>query len=308
MPSELNCQICSTPLKLDCWLVGKARIFRCYQCQHRQIQHQHADSQPGSKVDYKEYFDQFAQDQALEALSKTRKRQANDIKSALIKIGEKGSLLDMGTGLGIFPTLLKEAGWQKVAGADASPQLVEALNRKGIPAAFVHPTLSASDKQMLETRFAPEVLSFLDVIEHFQDLSIVRRFFSTMQGLKVLVIKVPVSEGLLFRIARIIAIFTKRGPLSQLLQVGTFPPHYHYFSRVSLEKYLEDSGFEVVDKISDYDFEARDMLCRIRGLNWLGGRLSRFIGEVLSFFIRATHTFDTLTIIARSKKMQAVPD
>ena len=92
------------------------------------------------------------------------------------------------------------------------------------------------------SRPAEELTPLLDVIEHFPVDDLVSRLSSLKADL--MVIKVPTSSGLLYRLARGRA-------LEQLYQVGTEPPHHHYFNQRSLRHVLSRAGMQVILRRSD---------------------------------------------------------
>jgi hypothetical protein len=116
-------------------------------------------------------------------------------------------------------------------------------------------------------QFPPTVLTLLDVVEHFPVegfTSRLARLFDTLRPtLKWVVIKVPVSDGMLFRTASIASRVGLHGPLHQLFQVGTTPPHRHYFSRGSLRLLTERLGLQMVELLADPDFEPEALADRI---------------------------------------------
>src|SRR5207237_9967485 len=112
-------------------------------------------------------------------------------------------------GRGWFLDVAKAAGWN-VLGVDTSPMAVELLRQRGIPAT----------RELPASKY--EVITLLDVIEHFRPDDLVPRLSALKADL--MIIKVPTSSGLLYRLARGHA-------LEQLYQVGTEPPHHHYFNQ-----------------------------------------------------------------------------
>ena len=92
-----------------------------------------------------------------------------------------------------------------------------------------------------ELGFVPEVITFLDVLEHFEgDLK--SRLLPWLRALpptvRHVVIKVPIREGLLFSIAGAARRAGVESLGNQLFQCGTFPPHFQYFTRRSLEAFV----------------------------------------------------------------------
>ena len=109
------------------------------------------------------------------------------------------------------------------------------------------------------------------------------------------------TDGLLHRIAHRAARVGVPSLIEQLYQVGTHPPHFSYFSRVSAERLLGSVGLRVIDRASDRDFDATDMGDRVQFLARLGG-LGSMLGSLLGIGLEAAVTLlaqeDSLTLFA----------
>ena len=68
-------------------------------------------------------------------------------------------------------------------------------------------------------------------------------------------------------------------PLLQLYQVGTFPPHFQYYSRRSLGLLFRLLGLRVVEQWGDADFEPDELLDRLWAAAPLPPRLGRLAGR-----------------------------
>lgn len=243
-------------------------VWRCRGCGHRRATHASAPAT--------DYYENTPQDPRFVAsLGLTRRRQAGDILARLARAGApKAELLDFGCGRGWFLREARTAGLSGLAAFETSRLAVEELTRDGFPVA--RPSASDPywpDWSSLPAR--PRVVSFLDVIEHFPGdgpRAALRRLREELPGLEAIVIKVPTSEGVFFRAARAVKARVP-GLYRQLFQVGTHPPHEHYFCRRSFELLLGDVGFAVVDLWGDRDVD--DLFQRIPPIaHWPGGRLA----------------------------------
>lgn len=111
--------------------------------------------------------------------------------------------------------------------------------------------------------------------------------------------KVPVSEGLLYRTASAIARFGPKQPIEQLFQVGTNPPHLSYFSRGSARAVLQRAGLTVVDSLRDRDFEPEVLATRARFLSSVPGFVAGFAGNVAATTISTFGLEDSIVLFAK---------
>jgi Methyltransferase domain len=242
-------------------------VWRCGGCGHRRATH----AAPASATDY---YENTPQDERFVAsLRVTRERQAREI---LGRVGRAalpaGDWLDFGAGRGWFLRVARAAGVAPVSGFDTSRLATESLSADG----FAMARASTSDPfwpDWSSLPRAPRVVFFLDVIEHFEGEEARRalvRLRAELPALEAVVIKVPAAEGVFFRAARALKAVAP-APYRQLFQVGTVPPHEHYFCRRSFETLLGQTGFSIVDAWGDRDVD--DLFQRIPPLaHWPGGR------------------------------------
>ena len=245
------------------------RITRCRGCGHREAWHAPA-------ADASDYYLNTPQSPTfVAALEVTRRRQARKIAARLSELaGGDSGWFDFGFGRGWFLQELRaRTGAARVGGFDASP-LSRAWGREQ---GFEVAEPLAGDPFWPDWRsfsFSPRIVSLLDVLEHFpagQARALLGRLRAELPTLEWIVVKVPVSEGILYRTAHALRRL-QPGLFAQLYQVGTFPPHYHYFNRRSLRALLEQTGHDVVDLLADHDVD--NIFHRIEGLAWLPGGAS----------------------------------
>jgi hypothetical protein len=217
-------------------------VHRCRKCGHRVATHDAATQTA-------DYHVQYDQNEYLEALRASRTRQAALLAEILARaVGGTEELLDFGAGRGWFLDGCRAAGAQRIAGVDSSPLAVDGLAARGIEAVLV-PATTGVALDLGRLSFRPRTLTLLDVVEHFPPQALDPMFDRILREceatLAFVVIKVPVSDGTLYRFATLLARFGFPGPLEQLYQVGTMPPHYSYFSRRSLRTFLARHGLSV---------------------------------------------------------------
>ena len=118
------------------------------------------------------------------------------------------------------------------------------------------------------------------------------------EDLEVVLVKVPVA-GLLYAGARALSRLGVSGPLLQLYQAGTWPPHFNYFSPASAERLFAAAGLSVIERVGDLDFEPGMLGKRIGATHPVSRSLARLAGEALGATIRATGRFDAAIFLAR---------
>lgn len=269
----MKCAVCGEVARADLHTT-RLRVWRCVRCGHRRADHLSA---AGSG----DYHLQYDQGGFVESLRATRRRQARVILDALRREHPSTSaLLDFGCGRGWF---LDEARGEipQVAGADSSRVAIDLLAQRGIPGLHLSPEPEpASIAAALP--FRPDVLTMLDVIEHFPPdgaASIVAGIVDALRPeLRAVVVKVPVASGLLYRTAGLLACAGMPGPFEQLYQVGLEPPHLSYFTRESLERCLAAAGLCVTAVIGDRDFEPESLAERARPLARMPRPLAHLAG------------------------------
>jgi hypothetical protein len=218
------------------------------------------------------------------------------------RIPDADALLDFGAGRGWFLEGCRAAGLGRLAGVDSSPMSVHLLREKG----FV-----ARDTARGPFDFSPRILSLLDVLEHIppdQAVPLLRGLIKDLgERLELVVVKVPVSSGALYRAASFLARCGIKGPLERLYQVDTFPPHFHYFSGDSLRRFFTLCGLSIVHEIGDPDFEPDSLMDRIAALRGAARVAGRLVSAGIHLGIRATGLYDTRIVFARSLGKEASP-
>ena len=255
----------------------------------------------------RDYHAQYDDGAFLDALRATRQRQATLLIGRLrIHVPNLSALVDYGAGRGWFLEACRSAGVAPVAGVDTSRVSVEGLAACGIEAHLLDDG-EAPAEVFGRLSFQPRVICLLDVIEHFPP----ERLRDTVRGivracgreLELVVVKVPVA-GLLYAGASALAKVGAAGPLRQLYQVGTWPPHFNYFSRSSAERLLSLSGLVVIERLGDRDFEPTWFGPRI-GARGLPARALACIGGAgLAAAARVSGQFDSTVFFARPSSSQ----
>jgi methionine biosynthesis protein MetW len=194
------------------------------------------------------------------------------LKVALSMI-EKGPVLDLGCGDGIFLQLLKEKGIAG-EGLDISKVAVEKAKNKGLSVGqfdFNSRNLPFTDKSF-------EVAVLLDVLEHlYQPQNILRE---AIRVAREIVLAVPNFNSLPARLQT----FIGRVPENNLAKKG----HIYWFNFRILQKMLKDNGFKIVEMRVNTIFSQRPLFKDI----------FKFLAKVfpnvfaLSFVVRAWKPYE----------------
>jgi SAM-dependent methyltransferase len=295
----------SGALAESCWVCGAAtRQFwsdraltavACASCGHIVAQHAPVDAQ-GT-----DYHLAYEQGDFVAALGATRRRQAQRLLDVLASLGPL-SLFDFGCGRGFLIEAARERGCAEVAGGDVSELALTLLRERGVPALALDAEQPFEKLDLGQLPFVPRAITLLDVIEHFPgDLATrLRPWIDALPaGVELIAIKVPVRDGLLFSMARAARRFGVAGLGQQLFQVGTYPAHYQYFSRRSLEGLLARLGLERLVVVDDLDFEPGELARRMSRGGPALRRMAGPLGQVLGGAVRASRREDSRLVIAR---------
>jgi hypothetical protein len=271
--------------------VGTPRVSiqRCGRCGHRVAEHQPTVA---TGIDYHR---QYEQGEFLDALAATRRRQAIEIWARVRTwIDPPDGLLDFGAGRGWLLDEARRSGARQVAGADTSAIAVADLRDRGIEALLIPPWPGRTgDRPFNILSFRPRILAMLDVIEHFPAARLPELFTKVVGDLRpeleLVALKVPVADGILYRLARALARARIFGPLEQLYQVGTDPPHLSYFTRRSLHTFLSTRGLRVADRLGLVELDPASIGARVAALRGLPRPVTASLGAIAAWV--AGHTW-----------------
>jgi hypothetical protein len=277
-------------------------IDHCPRCGHNVAEHRASGARAG--VDYHRQYDEG---EFLRSLAATRRRQAKTILARIhAQLPGADGLLDLGAGRGWFLDEARASGMRRIAGADTSEDSVTSLRERGVEGLLIAPpTETAWDLQLRSLSFRPRVLTLLDVIEHFAAERLPAMLRDIVEQLRpeleLVVIKVPVSDGVLYRTAGLLARARVFGPLDQLYQVGTFPPHFSYFSRRSLGQLLTAQELRAVDHIGLLELDPSTFGSRVAALRRAPRAVTRVLGASVALVaVRSTH--DSYVVLARPEQ------
>jgi len=141
--------------------------------------------------------------------------------------GQNRPLLDVGAYVGVFVKVALAAGWQ-ATGVEPSRWAIQTARQSGLP--LIEGTLEA--EALRDQRF--DVVTMWDVIEHMPDPA--AELASAFQLLNPGGVLAVHTMDIASPTARLMG---RRWP-------WLMDMHVHYFSRRSLEKFLQKAGFEII--------------------------------------------------------------
>lgn len=269
-------------------------VLKCHICQHRIVKFTSQDAGP-SIAEHSDLHQEIESEEFLKSLLTTRKRQASLILSHIASLSNLppnvARVVDFGCGRGVF---IEEANSSRTYGSDVeiigvdnseiALSIAAKLGAKAFHSTVDYPhTLDPLITGSQNERPSGTDIFALDVIEHFEsgDIASDLRHLTAFRDLRLFVVKVPVSNGILHRIGFALARIGIVGPLMGLLLSDSAFPHRHVFSLESLQTAAERAGFTLVSRIDDEDFEFEQ----------LGDRAERLTGrfpKALKSALRAT--------------------
>lgn len=225
MPTD-NCLVCTTPLRagLQGW------HWRCESCGYEK-----ADLQPTINAQESQAaIDEVAR---AEALSSLRLENFKGLLTAIEACSPPGpKLLDVGCAHGWFLDIAGQSF--EVLGVEPDLHVGVEAAKPGRPIRLGY----FPDALQPDEKF--DVIVFNDVLEHIPDLEAVLaecHLRLTEQGL--LVLNLPSSQGVFYRLARLLNRLGLPGPFERMWQVGLPSPHVHYFNLENLAALLKKKGF-----------------------------------------------------------------
>lgn len=244
---EKHCSVCNTKMHagLTDW------HMECPKCAY-----QSADLKPAINENHAHInIDEKFRERGLRSL------RIDNFKTLLAAIKETqkgtGTLLDVGCAHGWFLDIAKDGGFQ-VLGIEPDTNVFDKTAQRGLPVrkGFFPDVLSQNE------RF--DVIVFNDVLEHIPDLNtLVEGCKSHLASEGVLVLNLPSSSGVIYRLSRL---FSRAGYevfFNRLWQKNLPSPHLHYFNSKNLQEFLKNKGFEPIVSGRLSTFRVRGLFTRI---------------------------------------------
>ncbi|HVE82299.1 MAG TPA: class I SAM-dependent methyltransferase [Myxococcales bacterium] len=297
---EIRCPACLGRQADEAEATPRLRVRRCRACGHRVADF--AGAAPSRDDDY--LLQEGSGEPYTASLRQTRLRQARRILRAIQQeAGPVEGLLDYGCGRGWLLEVARSQGIAPLAGVDTSGTAMESLAELGVDAVRIEEPMHPA-RVVRRLRFRPRVVTLLDVVEHISpdrlDGWLAELLDALRPDLRFAVIKVPISGGVMYRMAAALARAGVAAPLEQLYKVGCSPPHLHYFSARSMEALLERLRLPVARVVRDPEFDAGGLKERATFLRRLPAPLATAAGGAAIGVARALRMEDTAAFLCRA--------
>jgi 2-polyprenyl-3-methyl-5-hydroxy-6-metoxy-1,4-benzoquinol methylase len=192
-------------------------------------------------------------------LKAIRQENFQTIVGYAAKLGPPGAatLLDVGSAHGWF--LEAAASRFQVLGLEPDTTVAAGTEARGLPVrnGYFPDALRAGE------RF--DVIVFNDVIEHIPDIrAALAACHDRLNPDGVLILNLPSSSGLFYRLSKLFARVGWRGPFERLWQKGLPSPHVHYFRPSNLTRLAESAGFTLQLNAELPAVRANGLMARLR--------------------------------------------
>lgn len=270
----MTCPVCGAADLRPKRVLHDLRVAVCSDCTLRIAEHDGERTRSSyARIDHERYRN---------SIGRVRAMQAIEIVDRARRYVAGGTWLDAGAGFGYAIDAARSGGF------DAHGVEPDTLAAK--TSGVTHGTL----------RDAPvasaDVISTLDVLEHVPDLAaFAADVRAILRGGGVWIVKVPTSEGVLFRVAHLVR---ARAFLRRLWQCDERHPHLFYFNGRSLRRFFESQSFEVLEELPLEEVPPDTIVDRLTVHN----AMPRWRARLAAPFIRALHAIgksDALLMIAR---------
>jgi hypothetical protein len=153
-------------------------------------------------------------------------------------------------------------------------------------------------------------ITFNDVFEHLPDLpSVMAACKAHLHQQGLIVLNLPSSGGVFFRVASLLRQVGITGPLRRLWQEGMPSPHLHYFDPDNLKRLLQRHGFEVIEQASLRSVQREGLRARLRydpRSRWMAPLLGPILWVIAPLLQRLPA--DIVVVVARVSETSQAAD
>ena len=243
----LSCFLCETPMRRDV-LDG---TFRCATCGLYRSDFPVAINQAQD-----DRLDEVRRERALKVLRAANFERLLDGCAAHLPAG--ASLLDVGCAHGWFLQAAARRGY-RATGLEPDHEVAIRTQADGAP------VIEGFFPDALPAGAVYDAISFNDVFEHLPDAhAMAEAVRERLVPDGLLILNLPLSEGVIFQLARLASRCGVRGPLARMWQEGLPSPHLAYYSAKTVLALTRAHGFELVARGRLASMTTKGLWARIR--------------------------------------------
>lgn len=237
-------------------------VYRCLKCGFY-------SSDLPIKINHLQIIDESIREYALKPI---RINNFNQILNECADLfPDRIRVLDVGCAHGWFLEAVTARGYLAV-GLEPDETMASKARAAGheVVMGFFPEDLAAEDQY--------DLITFHDVFEHLPKLdAVVETVYLRLNENGIVIINLPVSDGLIFRLARALTRLGYKSVLSRMWQVNLPSPHLSYFSAVTLQRLMVRHGFEPIRSGSLEAFLTKGLYNRIRYDRSVGAAKAAFL-------------------------------
>ena len=222
----ISCPNCS---KKDTVFANDKEISYCSTCQHYVY----------NQVKEKKIL--FSHDHVGQYQQSTREKQFKKVFDFILDKKQNPNFLEIGAGFGGYINYVNTLGFDCIA-VDIDDHFRDSYLNAGIK--FI-----LQDANKIDITIDSNVVILSHIIEHIDNPKNLINYLGK-QNIEYLIIEVPSSNGLIFKVSKLLLRFNIFFIWDRLWQKNSNSPHLHYFSDKSIYKLLEDLNFEVVKTVN----------------------------------------------------------
>ena len=235
---KVNCNLCGSKETRHLFTIQSLNLVKCKKCNLVYVNPRYTETELKSIYEenyfenprfYEDGLGHYGYDQYFldkENIQMNFEHRLNTI----MKLTKSGRLLDIGCAAGFFLDLARKRGW-KVSGIELSPDAIKFSKEK----LKLSVKKGDIDKTKL-SRSLYEAVTLFDVIEHLPNpYKALRKINASLKPGGIIVITTPDVGSIAARILG-----------KNWLEFKRIREHIYFFSRETISKMLEKSGFEVV--------------------------------------------------------------
>jgi SAM-dependent methyltransferase len=222
------CVVCKAPMEPD----AIPDTYRCLACGFYA-------STLSVKINEINRLDEISREMALKPLRS--KTFSKILEASTDLFPANASVLDVGCAHGWFMDAVKSAGY-RCTGIEPDHEMAARTRSAG------HNVIEGFFPGALPPGERYDVISFHDTFEHLPEIDrIVGQLCSYLNEGGLTIVNLPVSDGLIFRMTRVLArSINITGPYKRMWQAGLPSPHLSYFSADTLQRLFANAGFSLV--------------------------------------------------------------